>query len=337
MEKIKFLFRVDAGENIGLGHFYRSVSLAQNLVRYGHEVYFISIKSKFWINTNLNFDFKSFYLESTNEIDLIITHEINILYVDGQIIYSPKYILEIKKHCKVIFFQNLTKSRIYADIFISPSIYHDYLFFSKFSNFTKIYYGLEYFIFNSKVFDLLNNKNNRVNKNKIGIIAGGSDPKNCLFKIFKLINFAMYPDHTFTFYYGIDNIGKINKISDFVISSKNTYNNVKLEKFDHNEINTNYIIISAFGVSTFEFLSLGKPIISFAHSLKNLNSLNIFENKTKSLLNVGLINNINSEVLNQYIKKLLFESKFNLKLRSKAIKTINFEGIENVTKILVNE
>jgi spore coat polysaccharide biosynthesis predicted glycosyltransferase SpsG len=334
--KIKFLFRVDAGQQIGLGHFYRSVSLAQYLVREGHEVFFVNKKSNFWVNVNLHFDFKSYYLENTNELEIITNKKIDVLYVDGQIIYSQKYILELKKLCKVIFFQNLTKSRVFADIYISPSIDHDNLFFSKFSNSTKVFYGLEYFLFNSRILKLLKNKNKSIKQN-IGIIAGGSDPKNCLFKIFKLINFEKYPNHTFTFYYGVDNIGNTKKISDFIKCPKNKHNNVKLENFDHVKILNNNILISAFGVSTYEFLAFGKPIISYAHSSKNLHSLNNFEVKTKSLINVGLISCLSKDILNKHINKLLIDNVFNNKLRKKAKSTINFNGIEKVAKILLNE
>ena len=57
---MNFLFRVDAGGKVGLGHFYRSVTLAHEITKRGHNVIFQHEKSIFWnsIKKKLEIQFK---------------------------------------------------------------------------------------------------------------------------------------------------------------------------------------------------------------------------------------------------------------------------------------
>ena len=146
---MNFLFRVDAGGEIGLGHFYRSAALANEIKKRGHKVIFHHKKSIFWDNIKENFEFKSIEFNKKSTLDIILKEKIDILFVDGIIDFDKNEINEIKKYTKLIFFQNLAKSRKYADIFILPSLNYNYNFLKIFPVNTKIYKGLEYIILNS--------------------------------------------------------------------------------------------------------------------------------------------------------------------------------------------
>lgn len=63
----KFLFRVDAGGKVGLGHFYRSWHLARELKKRGHTVEFIHRASHFWKNL-VGFDFIHSNLDTEKEL-----------------------------------------------------------------------------------------------------------------------------------------------------------------------------------------------------------------------------------------------------------------------------
>ena len=332
---MNFLFRVDAGGEIGLGHFYRSAALANEIKKRGHKVIFHHKKSIFWDNIKENFEFKSIEFNKKSTLDIILKEKIDILFVDGIIDFDKNEINEIKKYTKLIFFQNLAKSRKYADIFILPSLNYNYNFLKIFPVNTKIYKGLEYIIFNSIVKNLATNPTARLDNN-IGIIAGGYDPKNCLEKIFYLIDYKKFNNLTFTFYYGVDNVDKLNSIQNCINSNKFKYSNVRIEIFVHSKIITNTLLISAFGVSTLEFLALGMPILSFAHSKKNLQTLKTLQKKTKSLINLGFIEELNSNHINDIINQIIYNKEELSSYSAKAKTTISLNGLKTVSKILIN-
>ena len=335
---MNFLFRIDAGGDLGLGNFFRSLTLAENLKAKGHNIIFHHNDSSFWsLKKKLNdFHFLSIGIYEKTEIEIILENDINVFYVDGNIKFSKVVIKEIKKHCKVIFFQNLSNSRKYADIFIFPSLSNFPEFFKSFTRSTKIYKGLEYCLFNSKV-SSLNFYSVNTNYPSIGIIAGGSDPTSCLSKIFNLIDFNLHKNIDFVFFKGKDNIGCLKSISNYIKNQKKDYVRVKISDFDHNQILSCSLIISVFGVSTYEFLSLRMPILSIAHNEKTLKTLNDFASKTKSLYNLGYINELCKDELNQVISNFITNKKELVFLSKKTIDVFDFRGTERVAKILLNE
>ena len=154
------LFRVDAGAEVGLGHFYRSLNLAKALKKLGHRILFTHKPSIFWLDrVNAGFEFENLQLSSEENIihqeRIIKDFNIEIFYVDGFIDFSESEILSFKAlGVTIVFYQNLTQSRIFSDIFILPSIHQGNSFFDKFSNNTNIYRGLIYFTFSEKILSL---------------------------------------------------------------------------------------------------------------------------------------------------------------------------------------
>jgi spore coat polysaccharide biosynthesis predicted glycosyltransferase SpsG len=152
-----------------------------------------------------------------------------------------------------------------------------------------------------------------------------------------LIDYIKFKNLTFTFYYGIDNVDKLESIQNCINTKKIEYSNVRIELFNHSNIIKNSLLISAFGVSTLEFLALGMPILSFAHSIKNLQTLHILQKKTNSLINLGFIEDLNSNYLNNTINKIISDKEELMNYSSIAKSTISLNGLEIVSKILINE
>lgn len=155
---MKILFRVDAGGEVGLGHYYRSIALANKLAEKGHKIYFVHMASRFWSNEKSNnIPFQTFEVNSLkhcNELSVIKEYSIDILYVDGIIEYNKQYMNQIKSYVKIVFYQNLSNSRSFSDIFILPSIHQKKEFFLDFGKRTQVYQGLKYFTFHDKVTSL---------------------------------------------------------------------------------------------------------------------------------------------------------------------------------------
>lgn len=331
--KKKILFRVDAGDEIGLGHFYRSVNLAEELARNGHFIIFCFKPTKFWfeiVEAKFSFETKILAEEGRykSEIEIIKDNDFDILYVDGFIDYEEKFIGEIKKYdVGVIFYQNLTKAKKFADVYILPSIHQDKTFFLDFDLHTIIYSGLKYFTFSKEIIKL-DRKVPTKKLNSVGIIAGGSDPRNALMRLKVLIDQSdILRNLKFTFYYGVNYLYKseINQYHD---------ENCKWKEFNHELILSEDLLISAFGVSTYEFLALGMPIIAYGHQKQNAFSSNYLAKTTNSLVSLGIIDEISKVDLENSIHLFIDNPKRLEELSLKAVKNVDMKGISRVAKII---
>jgi spore coat polysaccharide biosynthesis predicted glycosyltransferase SpsG len=332
---MKILFRVDAGGELGLGHYYRSFALAKSLVKNGHEIIFIHLQSDFWESEKIKgFPFQNFEINPSDQLnELLIIKDclIDLFYVDGVIEFDSSYIAQIKKYVKIVFYQNISDSRQLSDIFILPSIHQQNKFFDKFHPSTKIYQGLKYFTFHNKVISLKKKGYIDYVKN-IGIIAGGSDPKNTMKIIQGMLDCIEYKDLNFTFYYGSDY-----KYLTLLKKYKAKHLKFKYNQFEHQDILKNDLLISAFGVSTYEFMALGMPILSYGHQKANAQALDYLAKHTQALISIGHIDELNNSKLRKELTDLINNQSKRNNLANLAKMTVDFEGINRIMKIIENE
>jgi spore coat polysaccharide biosynthesis predicted glycosyltransferase SpsG len=330
---MKILIRADAGDSIGLGHFYRSVSLAEQLENNNHTVDFICNKTLFWENIVANkFNRNVFFINQENsEINVIKNSNYHYYIIDGNIEYPEEVITNIKMTCKVVMYQNLTNSRFLSDIYILPSIHQNSSFFEGFSSKTKVFKGLQYFTFNNSI-TRCNTVNICEKVTKIGVITGGSDPNNVLSFLYKLIiQFRIYEifnDINFTFFYGNNYMHK---------DQINAHNeNHKFKEFDLKYVLNNDIIITAFGVSTYELLALGMPLISLGHQNTTSIASDYLAKKSNSFLSLGYYQDITKEKLKETIE-ILLDYDLRKTLNQNAVKLLDLHGTERIIKILEEE
>ncbi|WGK64723.1 hypothetical protein [Croceiramulus getboli] len=132
---MNILFRVDAGEKVGLGHFYRAVGLARFLSRSGHTVQFVHRSSSFWSALKeFEFDRYSFSEQYCDQEMIRLCNDLNcdVLFIDAIITFKPHIFDSLNKQIKTFFYQNISSSRHLCDVFILPSIHQDASFFLHF-------------------------------------------------------------------------------------------------------------------------------------------------------------------------------------------------------------
>ena len=327
---MNFLFRVDAGGEIGLGHFYRSVNLAKHLTKNGHNIIFIHLPSDFWNKLNKKeFKFAHYQLESDiDQLDLVKEFLIEVFYVDGIIEFDKELLDDLREYSKVVFYQNTSKSRHLCDLFILPSIHQREDFFKNFPDETAVYQGLEYFTF-SETIEKFEKKPKPDIVSCISIMAGGSDPNDTLRVVYDLINFDAFDTIRFNFHYGKEYL-----FLDQV--PKETPKRVTWLPFNLEEIYHSDMIISAFGVSTYEFLALSMPIISYGHQESNAKASNYLAKNTGALSSIGLFNEIDYNLINFRLEMLIKNKAEREKMIENAAKIIDLHGIERVMYLLEN-
>lgn len=328
----KILFRVDAGEKVGLGHFFRSYNLAQALAENAYSITFVHAKSIFW-NSIKNFQFRHIALDDHNinneTINICLDNQYDLLYVDGILNFEAESFKKLKNKVKVIFYQNLSESRHFADIYILPSIHQEASYFLKFDKLkTKIYQGLEYFTFSAKMNELVPKQINLNNDlSEIGVICGGSDPRNVTRKLYDLLDFLKWDTITFNFYLG-ENYMHSNSIP------QPNYKNVNFLPYDMNVIYNSDLLIAAFGVSTYEFMALGMPIISIGHQESNTYASKVLNERTKAICHLGLIDLLEADTLNETIGKFVSDITIRKSLCKKSKAILDFKGIDRIVEII---
>ena len=325
---MKILFRVDAGGQTGLGHFFRSLALAEKLKERGHSVYFISQPSDFWKKKkDTGFDFPHFQIDdSESELKVIRDQKIELFFVDGIIEFKEAYLSAIKAVAKVVFYQNISDSRHLADVFILPSVHQGSDFFKDFGENTKVYQGLEYFTFNP-IISTIPQKAPPVWVRNIAITSGGSDPANTLLRLLDMIDFRMFYSQKFTFYPG----------SDYQHADKipgQLPYNVSFETFDHRKILENDLLIGAFGVSIYEFLALNMPVLAFGHQQSTAWAADVLEVKTGALISLGDIDHLDAYDLNDQLRQFVKKKERIVQLYERTTKVLDLKGVERVAEIL---
>lgn len=317
---------------MGLGHFYRSVNLALYLQSRGHEIEFVHRPSLFW-DTLTGFDFPHKALEPEHEeeqtLDMITNEVFTLFYADGMIGFGRQFIKKVKEKATVVFYQNLTGSGALADVFILPSIHQGKEFFESFPATTSVYQGLEYFTFNKEI-ERFRPKNiaesDRVER--IGVIAGGSDPKNILLTIRELLTGTLPNGPGVTYYYG-QSYMHLHQLPENRPGCEFTPYNVA-------GILENDILIAAFGVSTYEFMHLGMPIISVAHQESNHIASKTIAEKKHAVLDLGMIDDLTPDKLSDAVQKLISNPGLRRDLSENGKKCVDLNGVQRVAKIIEN-
>ena len=315
--------RVDAGGDVGLGHFYRSLNLADSLSLRGHKVIFISEKSSFWECKRDRIPFKHYFRsKSIHELILVKIESIDVFYCDGIIKYNVDYLQNLRTQCLCISYQNYAANVEYFDVLIFPTPIFEHYNIPKETN-LRIYEGFKYFLCKKSIKNLPSADIKKEIKN-IGIISGGSDCSNTAGEIALKIKNLIGSEMNMTVFIGNDNVHE-----DFF-----TTNKIQSDKYNELSILQMDLVVSAFGVSTYEMLLLGIPVIAYAHKPSNLLALTAVK-KFFQFESVGLIDKVSEESLQISLEKMMSQEARE-KASRQAMKMLDVFGIDRIMEIIEN-
>lgn len=328
---MKILFRVDAGGKVGLGHFCRSVSLARRLQEDGYEVVFSFVESVFWSDQiSAGFDFAveplhQAYSEEKTRL-YIESHRIDVYYVDAILDFSDGFLESLRQICKVVFYQNMSLAAPRADIFIYPSSRINPEFFCRFDSRPLIYRGLDYVFFHPEIAQIPRKVDLPDKLRTVAVSAGGSDPLDTLRRIYSIVKSGGFEDFRFIFFYGSDYAFKteIPRYCPF---------NIEFQKFDHRAILNADVLLTAFGVSTYEFLCLGMPVIAYGHQESNAVASDELAQATGALISLGEIGAINHVSLGNALERLT-PPEVRTEMIGLATSAIDMNGVSRVVAII---
>jgi UDP-2,4-diacetamido-2,4,6-trideoxy-beta-L-altropyranose hydrolase len=255
-----FGFRIDTGNKIGSGHFFRCLSIAKELIKKEFKVIFL-VNNKQEIESHLDTVNIPFYVlkdhDEINKVDECRNYVKNIskLIIDLQFdnsIYSKL----IKDDCKTIVIDDLGNKKIYSDLLFNGSIVNEFQNYSINRNVTKYFSGSKYIILRSE-FEITREHvflNEKIQK--ILLIFGGSDDEDITRKILPYFFDKKY-DVTVIVgpsYLHLDELKKI-------IPNKQNFKIIHNEKNISHRFSEQDLVISSSGITAYELACLGIPSI----------------------------------------------------------------------------
>ncbi|MCK4664787.1 MAG: hypothetical protein KAT68_18090 [Bacteroidales bacterium] len=302
LRRKKILFVVTGNQNVGLGHVYRSLILAHEILN--HEIVFLfDNESKLGFDKLSEYNFKTYIQSHENIIEDIKT--LNPHIVINDILDTEKnYIIELKKFgIKIVNFEDVGAGAGLADLVVNA-------LYPEKKQMPNHYFGYEYFcardeFINSQIKKIAPVKN-------ILISFGGVDTNNYTFKVLEAIylyciknNIKItivegigYKFHnSIKEFHNIDVFKNISNISDFFFKAD--------------------IILTSAGRTVYEIACIGTPMIILAQNKRELSHL--FASDENGFINLGLGTKVSKDQILQVFKNLVNDFKGRQKMNKKML------------------
>ena len=320
LKRKHILFVVTGNSEVGLGHVYNTLLLANDILN--HKITFlVDKKSQMAYNKIASKNYPVFIQKHENIIDDIKALNPDVV-INDRLDTDVKYMEELKSlNLKVINFEDLGEGAKKADLVIN-AIYPEKQVLPKH------YFGHKYFMLRD---EFIYSKQKEIDKDVKNILVtfGGVDPNNYTRKVIETI--YQYCQE--------------NKINITVITGFGYREYDSLSEFQNIEIKENIMNISTYiknadivftsaGRTTYEIASIGTPAIVLAQNERELT--HFFASSEYGFLNLGLGYKISSKELYKNFVELV-ESYENRKYMSELMKRVDLKnGRKRVVKLIQN-
>jgi len=318
LKRKKVLFVVSGYQEIGLGHVYNTLLLANDILN--HEVCFlVDRKSDLAYRKICERNYKVYQQEYEN-----IASDIKKLgpdvVVNDTLDSSPAYIMDIKKTgAKVVTFEDLGGGAQFADLVINAMYPESEIL-------PNHYFGHRYFCLRDE-FLLTPEKRIRDTVKRVLLAFGGVDPNNYTYKVLQSI-----------YEYATSNEIEISIVAGFGYNKFETlegFENIKIVSNSSNISDYMYkadIIFTSAGRTTYEASAIGTPTIVMAQN--NREMTHFFASREFGFMNLGLGFNLSNQSILSAFKKVV-ESVNRRKHMSNMMKAVDLkQGRRNVNHLI---
>ncbi|EEM93319.1 cytidylyltransferase domain-containing protein [Bacillus thuringiensis] len=322
LKRKKLIIRVDGYREIGLGHIYRTLTLAHNI--FDHEVIFLMDK-KYDLGIKL-IEKQNFKIEFFEQDPLPKIREISPDIIINDILdTSTDYMLKLKNMgIKVFNFEDLGPGAEYAD-----------------GVFNALYPGnvpVKYFYTGENYYcarpDFINSSTKIIKEhvNKVLITFGGTDPNNLTKKTLDAIVNMPYefeitvvlgPGYKYkdAIFKDIDNYSRvinvyteINNMAEFMLEAD--------------------VIFSSAGRTMYEIAMIGTPAIIISQNYRELTHL--FGHNYNGFINLGIHHEAREDIIQQSLERLIRDEQLRQMMNNRMLQHDLKRGIERVLSIIFN-
>jgi len=321
--QLKIVFRTHGGENIGLGHLTRCISLA--LACSGHNIIFVvNKKAANYIKSFIK-NVRIILRETFDSDDYLIIKDLkpDIIVVDTYCV-DFEYVRDLRQFGKVVIFDdNGEHNPITAHVVINGNLHAKEITYTKEYPDTKLLLGPKYLIMKPDYWGI--NEENDFEGEGILITTGGADIHNLMPKFINALASLLFPKRVVIGPFYSDRESKELDVlgSNFEI----IYKPVSLKKY----IKDSKIIITASGSTVYEALTLKKNLLVFAIANNQL----LIERKLKELgvVSLGYYNEINWDSLKRTVQDEYNKARKEMK---SIFSMFDGKGVFRVKKFLMN-
>lgn len=327
--KYDFGIRMNLGNGIGSGHFYRCLAVAEELQKNGKEVIFLTNNEHEIKNHLQKNKIPYVILKQKLETDKLNQCKFELKNIKNLIIDLPfdneMYSKQFRNTCTTFIIDDLGRKKCFSDVLFNGSIVPDFHSYEIDPKLTKTFIGSKYMILRKEYLKERSNiKISAAPIKKILMTFGGSDSNNLSKKLLQKffdtdyeISLILGPSYKFT-----KNIFEISK----------NYKNLKIYNFTNNLstlLPSQDLVLSSGGITSYELACLGIPCIFFPTE--------VFEDKTVSSftkngfgLNYGFWDNDPDKIM----KEILFLNDYHKrqKMFQSGRKIVDGKGLFRITK-----
>jgi len=276
----KIVIITDGGLTMGLGHVYRTLSLAKELSKFS-KIKFLTQSGDVVVSKIKNNGYTVSKVDSIDKLKRQLgLNKPNIIVIDKLEVNEQfaKYI-KTNLNARLIIFGNISSANKYADVVINAIIGTDYKNKSFIDKNTGTLYleGPKYLVLRNEFYEHKNSYKFRNNLQKILLIFGGSDQANLTLKV---LDRLLSMNHDFKINIVLGSAFKFNKELDKILKKHRSKKNSVDICRDVNNVSelmlkTDLVITSA-GTAMFESFCVGAPTIAFYQNASQKNIFNGF-------------------------------------------------------------
>lgn len=289
LKRKKILFIVSGYQEIGLGHVYNTLLIANDILNHNVE-FLVDYKSKLAYEKIASNNYTVHMQENKNIIADVKRLNPNII-INDRLDTEASYILELKSlNMKVINFEDLGSGAKEADLVIN-AIYPEKEIL------TNHYFGHDYFVLRDEFLLSSPRRISKVVKNVL-LTFGGVDPNNYTFKVLESIyDYCLENDISISIVagFGYQHYGTLEAFNEIVVHKNATDISEHMKR-------ANLIFTSA-GRTTYEVASLNVPTIVLAQNERELS--HFFASEEYGFTNLGLGYNVAKEEILKVFSNLV--------------------------------
>lgn len=329
LKRKKIYFRADGEESLGMGHIYRCLSLADNLM--GHDIiFFTNSEKRLGVERLLASNYSVIPIKTEEDFFDFIKKNTPDIVVNDILNTDKHYMKQLRLLVpRIINFEDKGEGTQYADAVIN-ALYENKNIQSPNKNF---YNGIQYFFIRNKFLEETPNNFHDEVKNII-FLFGGSDPSNLTQKCYDICCstlYSKYPNIEFHFITGFGYPYK-NEIKSYEEKHIFIHNDVKrvstyLAKAD--------LAVTSQGRTIYELACMGVPAIVLAQNKRE--TTHIFASMQNGFINLGIGTQIEMEMLENTIEWLIKTPKVRKEMREAQFDNDFRLGQKHVMDLILNE
>lgn len=327
LNKKKILIRVEGYEQIGLGHIYRGLQIAANLI--DHQVKFvISEKSELGIEKLRQYYYPMEIIKDDAEFMNIIKREKTDIVINDILDTNVCYMSQLKElGVRVVNFEDTGEGSYLADVLINALLDSD-------SSYHNAHWGSEYYLIRDE-FLMQNPKEFSEDVKEILVVFGGVDPNNITQRAADaLLQIVQeYPIHA-TIIIGMGYERK-KELEQYVLSKTNRITILKDVKLMSEYMKKGDLAIASRGRTMYELAVMGVPTVVVAENKREMG--HNFGSIENGILNLGLEKDVDAKMLYDTLKWLIQLPQIRENMRTQMLQTDLKHGMKRVKALILGE